>query len=240
LIPGGIPAYLHISGIIRERITKKEYQIQIPPENVLSNEFRVSRVTIRQALEVLKREGVLYSTKGVGTLISDKKDAKYGMITGSLDDFLFYASESTIRMLENKTIPADEEMSDKLKISPGEKLRWFKFIRHLKNQPIALVNVYVPYNLGIRISLGEIKVKAIFQLIEEKCHVPVLSTVQRIRAVSANSELTKVLKVQEGEPVLLATGTYYTSNGLPVELSIIYYDAKEFEYTIRLQRQSAK
>lgn len=39
LLRGGVPLYLQLAGIIRRRIQNKEYQVQIPPENVLTSEF---------------------------------------------------------------------------------------------------------------------------------------------------------------------------------------------------------
>jgi DNA-binding FadR family transcriptional regulator len=42
----------------------KECDGPIPPENVLTHEFRASRFTIRQALDLLKKEGSLRMAEG--------------------------------------------------------------------------------------------------------------------------------------------------------------------------------
>jgi len=92
-------------------------------------------------------------------------------------------------------------------------------------------------NLGLQIPLAELRVKPVFRLVEEYCHIPIAETVHRISATTADEAMTRVLEVKKGEPLLLVYRNYYAVDTRPVELAVVYYDVKKLEYTIRLRRQ---
>ncbi len=240
LLKGGVPLYLQLADIVRRRIQKKEYQVQVPPENVLTEEFKVSRFTVRQALEVLKGEGLITAKQGVGTLLARANGSKYGMLTGAFEDLVYYFSESTVKLLARETLPAPREVSDKLQISPGDEIFRFTTLRYFKKHRFSFSYVYVPYNLALQIPPAECRVKPVFRLIEEYCHVPVAETIHRISATTADESLTRFLEVKKGEPLLLVYRLYYAPDSRPVELSMVYYDVKKLEYTIRLRRLAGK
>jgi GntR family transcriptional regulator len=239
LLKGGIPLYLQLAGILRRRIQNREYQVQIPPENLLTSEFKVSRFTVRQALEVLKDEGLVSAKQGVGTLLARADNSKYGMLTGAFENLVYYTSESTVKVLRKEIIPPTGETAEKLHISPQEKVFLYTTVRYFKKHPFSFSYVYIPYHLGLQVPAGQLRLKPVFRLIEEYCHVRIAETVQRISAATADEELTRVLEVKKGEPLLLVYRTYYTFEGRAVELSVVYYDVKKLEYTIRLRRQAA-
>jgi GntR family transcriptional regulator len=63
--------YLQLSGFFRERITSGEWSrgIQIPTEAELCESYDVSRTTVRQALVLLERDGLLLRGRGKGTFV---------------------------------------------------------------------------------------------------------------------------------------------------------------------------
>ena len=67
--------YYQIYNILREEICGEFYNPgdKIPSENYLSSRFNVNRHTIRRALQLLKEEGILYSKRGSGVIIQNKK-----------------------------------------------------------------------------------------------------------------------------------------------------------------------
>jgi len=236
VMKGGNPLYRQVAGILRRRIENREYQVQIPPENVLTSEFKVSRFTVRQALEILKNEGLVHAKQGVGTLLTKQNGSKYGLLTGAFEDLVYYASESTVKILRKEILPAPEEVAEKLKISLQDKIFRYTTLRYFQKHPFSFSHVHVPYSLGLQIPPSKLKIKPIFKLIEEFCAIPIIETDHRISAVAADERLTRVLKVKKGEPVLLVHRIYHAADGRPVELSVVYYDVKKLEYTIRVRK----
>lgn len=66
-----IPLYVQVADIIRYRIGRGVWAegSLLPPIEVLMKEFSVSRVTVRQALQLLARSGLIQVQRGVGTLV---------------------------------------------------------------------------------------------------------------------------------------------------------------------------
>ncbi len=70
-----IPRYHQLARILREKIQSGEWEPQsaIPSERQLEQQYRISRPTIRQAIELLIREGYLYREHGRGTFVMPQK-----------------------------------------------------------------------------------------------------------------------------------------------------------------------
>src|SRR5512147_470516 len=70
-----LPRYYQLANILRERITKGELaaRLPIPSERQLEKDYSVSRTTIRQAIDLLVRQGFLYREHGKGTFVSPQK-----------------------------------------------------------------------------------------------------------------------------------------------------------------------
>ena len=69
---GRVPRYLQIAEALRRRLTggAPDRPARLPSEPTLASEFRVSRETLREALALLRDEGLIYSRVGLGTFAS--------------------------------------------------------------------------------------------------------------------------------------------------------------------------
>ncbi len=65
-----IPLYLSIRNVIRDRILSSVYHNKIEGEIALASEFGVSRGTVKQAIEALVSDGLLYRKQGKGTYVN--------------------------------------------------------------------------------------------------------------------------------------------------------------------------
>ena len=70
-----IPRYYQLATILRKQITDGELEAHhaIPSERQLESLYSVSRTTIRQAIDMLVRQGFLYREQGRGTFVSPQK-----------------------------------------------------------------------------------------------------------------------------------------------------------------------
>ena len=69
---GAPPLYLQISEILRNKILTKEYAFDtiIPSETELQGMYQVSRITARQAIQELEKDGLVSRARGKGTIPS--------------------------------------------------------------------------------------------------------------------------------------------------------------------------
>src|SRR2546423_3474378 len=101
----GIPRYLQIADAIRRDLRGEGERID--SEHSLCARFKVSRPTVRQALDVLVQEGRLYRHAGRGTFSTAAagSDSRLRVI-GSLDDTIPLGHETWFKLISNETIPA--------------------------------------------------------------------------------------------------------------------------------------
>ena len=69
-----VPLYLQVASVMRQRINSARWVEgeRISTLEELEQEFGVARVTIRQAIELLRVEGLLQAQQGRGTFVSGK------------------------------------------------------------------------------------------------------------------------------------------------------------------------
>jgi len=79
-----IPYYHQLQEILREAIEQGAWQPGdlLPSEAQLSGEYGISRTVIRQALDVLESDGLIYRVKGRGTVVSDPKFRYEAVVVG--------------------------------------------------------------------------------------------------------------------------------------------------------------
>lgn len=99
------PKYLMIKNDLQEKIMKEIYPVdsKIPSEMELTEQYDVSRHTIRQALSKLVVEGYLRTIQGSGNYVSDDylKNSSHtiGIVTSYLSNYIF---PSIIRGIEKE------------------------------------------------------------------------------------------------------------------------------------------
>ena len=70
-----IPLYYQVKESLLEKIKSRQFKVGdlIPSESELQEKYKVSRITIRRAIQELVQEGHLYTKQGKGTFVSRPK-----------------------------------------------------------------------------------------------------------------------------------------------------------------------
>ena len=144
-----IPLYFQLKEIIEEKITSGQLEPGdlLPSERELSDRYNISRPTIRQALQELVNEGLLYREKGKGTFVAKPK-IKYGFIqrlTTFYEDMerKGYKLKTKIRKQEIREAP--KRIAEKLNLKTDNKVIFLDRVRYIEEEPIVRVLNFVPY-----------------------------------------------------------------------------------------------
>src|SRR2546429_9746697 len=113
----GIPRYLQIAETLR-RDLKGEGE-RIASEHALCARFKVSRPTIRQALDVLVQEGRLYRHAGRGTFATPAAggDRKLRVI-GSVGDMMALGDETWFKFVSREVVLLPANIAQALRLPP--------------------------------------------------------------------------------------------------------------------------
>lgn len=236
-----LPLYHRIARVIRLRIESGEYVENglLPAEEELCAEFKVSRITIRQALAILKQDGLIYSKAGYGTVVrAESKGPKYIKVVGSLADLVNFGLETNFKPIAKKLVAAPEFVAEKLACPKGTRVYYYSGIRCLKTGEVfGYLEMYLHRELGQHIPVELIKTKPLFSLVSEVCGVKIAEAEQIITAVNADRQLALLLKTKRGAPLLKVIRTYFSEENQPIEVAISYYNVAKFEPVMRVRRE---
>ncbi len=145
-----IALYYQIAVDMRQRIARGEWNLsqRIPSEIELSEEYSVSRMTLRQALAYLEKEGVLSRKRGLGTFVEQNPAATLNFplsFTRQMQELGFSTSVELVRAALISEI--QPEVSLILGLAEGEKIAYFERLFFANHQPVAIIKSMLPDHL---------------------------------------------------------------------------------------------
>ena len=241
-----MPVYHQIKLTIKEWIDNKEFYPgeKIPSENVLAERFKVSRVTVRQAISQLVQDGLLQSRRGFGTIVSSPKENYERTISleskGFSAEILHQVQMSKTRSVEITKIIAPNLVRNALQLKPDEEVVKIERVRYTTDVPTNHVVNYLPVSLGSRIKKDDLMKQPLLVLLAHNLKVTFTETYQTITASFANAELAEKLGVPSGSPVLQVERIMYTKKDRPILFSQIHYRGDLFKYIVRFRNVRTK
>lgn len=234
----GIPVYVQIREQLREEITSGALKRgeQLPAEHELAARFNVSRMTLRQSIEDLVNEGLLYRRHGVGTFVAfPHLQRDHTRLTSFFDKAQDEGIKVRASLLRLEVIPALAPVARALDIPAGSQVIHVKTLRFANNVPITVHDAHVPHKLFANILTENFEVQHLWDLFE-KCGYRVKRAVQRLEAREADKEVARLMKIKEGAPILFKERTVYATDGTPVEFTYCYNRGDIYSLTVALER----
>ncbi|ART76119.1 phosphonate metabolism transcriptional regulator PhnF [Sutcliffiella horikoshii] len=233
-----IPIYYQLESYIKNQI---EAGFILPGENIPSEReyaenYGISRMTVRQAINSLVNEGLLYRKKGSGTFVSEKKiEQPLQGLTSFTEDMQKRGMTPTSKLIHFEVIPANSFIANELKISEYAPVYEIKRIRLADGEPMALETNYLSANLVK--GLTEEKVKAsIYSYVEEKLGLRITHAEQMIESVRATDDHEKLLNIEKNHPMLYIQRNTFLHDGTPLELVRSVYRGDRYKFQIKMER----
>jgi GntR family transcriptional regulator len=235
----GIPRYLQIADAIR-RDLKSEGE-RIPSEHALCAKFRVSRPTIRQALDVLVQEGRLYRHAGRGTFATaaNGNDRRLRVI-GSIDDMMALGDETWFKLISREMAPVPANIAHALRLPPGSSAFRIYGVRHAESGPFQHTTVWLPPALGLALASDDISKTSMLGLIERHLNTSIKFMEQTVDAALAPRSVAELLQLRARTPLLLFERIYFLANGEPVSYTLAYQTGRRYPYRVALSRSERR
>jgi GntR family transcriptional regulator len=232
----GVPAYVQIRDGMRRLIQERTLPsgAALPPEKQLAEHLEVSRMTLRQALAELEKEGLIDRVQGVGTTVRLPKfrhETKH--LTSFSEDIRARGLIPSSRVLTVGRIPASARVADNLQLETGAQVYRIHRLRLASNQPVGIHTSYLLPNLIKRTALSE--QDSLYAILEANGVVPTTAE-ETLEAVAPSREEAELLNLKPCEPLLLVTRTTCDQEGRPFEVVFARYRADMYQYTVNLKR----
>jgi DNA-binding GntR family transcriptional regulator len=198
----------------------------------LAASLRLSRPTLRQAIQTLVNQGLLVRRRGVGTQVVRTRVARPLRLSSLFDDLAGLGGKPESVVLDNRVEPAGAEVAELLEAPGLTHVRRLKRVRSAGGEPLALMNNYLPEGI-IDPTDEELRDKGLYQLLRS-AGVRLHAAEQHIGARLATEEDAELLDEQPGAALLTMQRTTYDDSGRVVEYGWHVYRASRYAFNLSL------
>jgi DNA-binding GntR family transcriptional regulator len=218
-----------VEELLRGRIRDGTYAPgnRIPSESELSDEFGVSRATVRTVLAKLAVNGLILRKQGDGTYVNSRV-REVNAHLGNLWDFSRIIETNgykpTIKTIAIEKKASTEKEALALAIDPGEDLLSLVRLFYADERPVILANNVVPavflHEQVDRID-GHLHIR---EILSRYCHQNIAFAITDIRSVLVDEDVRKMLGKESGQTVLALQVAFYSKQNVPLALGANYFD----------------
>ena len=232
--PGLVPRYYQLKQILEKRIQLGEFQPddQFPTDESLCDEYRLSRGTVRRAIDMLVDEGRLRRQQGRGTFVTVPLLVPVFFRLSSFNEEMRQRGRTpATQVLHLKVVPASEPVAVDLELALGEEVIEISRLRLADGQPMALETRYLAYKICPDLLNEDLEKQSIHSLLIDKYNIPLIRARHMIEARVLTTREAEVLQVSPGSAGFFVSRVTYTLNDRPVTRYHIVYRGDEYRFT---------
>lgn len=234
-----IPLYYQLQELLKETIKEQSWieGEKVPSERELMETYKVSRSTVRKALDELMIEGLIFRKQGVGTFVAKSKVVQN--LIGELS-FNHQAIQQGLTP-SSKVIHANVESSSSKRIrdlfhhKAGNKDKVHRIVRvRLVNKtPLILETLYIPYDHAPDILAQNLEDIAVFEYLEKDRNLEYTHSTLEIEPITINEFEAMHLEVEIGDSALRLERVIYSGGeAMAIQRRIMRGDKGKFFFTL--------
>jgi DNA-binding GntR family transcriptional regulator len=229
----GIPLYIQLKDLLLKDI-KENYKAGdiIPAEPKLEEIYKVSRITIRKAIEELEREHIVQKKQGRGTFVLEQKVMYEANSVGSLTQRLAQQNYKLKTVsLEYSFLEGEHYVKELLHC---EKILVVKRLRLLNGVPFAIMCNYLDYH---RVEGFEkrFNIESLYRFIKDEYGIEFYNAKETIEAIAPKKNEKEQLHIKDNTPLLSLDRVSYDIDGNAVEYSNVKIKGDMYQHTISLK-----
>ncbi len=219
-----VPLYLQVASVMRERITSGHWAEgdRISTLEELEKEFGVARVTVRQAIDLLRAEGLVQAQQGRGTFVSGKPmDHRWLNLATDFDSLV-----DSIRNNVLKRVSIQRDAAPPC-LAPGEgrlaaAYTFLKSVQFNSGRPFSVVHLHLDQQLFLRDHKRFTRSAALPKIVEMEDMV-ITHAYQIFSIGVADPETADLLEIGLGEPTADCHLTVIDDRGVAIYVADIHY-----------------
>jgi GntR family transcriptional regulator len=219
-----VPKYAQIADIFRQRIARGIWAqgLRLPANEELAAEFGVSRVTIRQAVDLLSRDGVVAAQQGRGTFVTGSvrhdRWLKVETTLSDLADMYRDTSPEIINISESRSdaplFPEDGK--------PAEKYVFMRRLHSRQKEPYCVISIYLDEKI-FRKHPKRFRNETVIPILSDLRDPAIASARQTLTIATADIETARLLGIPLNSPVAEVRRVFTTKDGTVIYLGEVTY-----------------
>lgn len=206
----------------------------LPSETKLQQQYGVSRITVRRAIQNLQDEGFVEKLSGKGTIVnSPKKILNLQKLSSFSQDLEFVGGKSSSVLVNFKLTKPNDAIKNRLSIGINDKVYCIERIRLSGDEKIGFHRAYI---LADHIDLDEKKFdedSSLYDLLTKQ-GINLSYAEESIEALNPSKEIQEYLGIRENDPILYKERTTFDINNRIIEFVEIYYRGDLYKYKVKL------
>lgn len=234
-----IPLYYQLKQWLEEQIEQKDLKPGdfIPSERELSEQFGISRMTVRQALLELVNEGKLVREKGRGTFVAEPKISQ-GLykLTSFSEDMRSRGMKPGASVVDLQEKKPSTRLQDKLQVKADETIFQITRLRMADDQPMALETTHLPLSRFPGLEQQDFNHISLYDHLRNEYGVDIASASQSIEVAMPRSHDAELLHIRTDTPVLLIERVTFDRSRTPIEYVTSVYRGDRYKLYTELER----
>lgn len=227
-----IPLHAQLKIILEDQIVQGYYKDKIPSERELMDMYSVSRSTVREAVSILVREGILEKRHGKGTFVSLKPVQEWLKMIS----FTETTKNMAIKLLNHGRVNTPENIADAHGF--GEESYHIKRLRLQGDTPIAIELHYYPLELGGKLTKYDLDTTVLYDVLEGDLNIDFSEAEQIITCGYPTKEDSNHLGVAETMCLLITERMIFDSEGNLVEYYKGLFRSDMYSFAMKMSRKN--
>ncbi len=214
-----LPVYAQIADGLRRLLRNGTvpHDSELPSERLLCEAYRVSRMTLRQALGALEREGLVQARRGRGTFVSIPTETSQSPSRLHEDTIPGAAITKLLSFrIGEATTPAREFLG----LERGERVYHVRRLRLTRGDPFALEFVQIPQPLCPNLNQLDLVHDSFYRILEERYGLRLADCAEEISAVRPSRDQRQLLECPVSAAILVVCRRMRASTGIPALFAI--------------------
>ncbi len=229
-------SYLQMKAQMITAITSGHFKPhdRLPTQRELGQQYGLSHMSVRRALNELSTEGVIYSLPGKGIYVAEpKQEAELGALVSFTDDMRLRGLTASTRVLKAEIVGASTMLANMLRIVVGAPVVHLRRLRLADGEPMALQTTFLPAVYCPNLFEHDLERESLYAVLRQHYGLQLADGQRSVEALLANAEEAELLQLTLPAALLVAEQLTYLADGAPIEFVRSVYRGDR--YRLRLQ-----
>jgi GntR family transcriptional regulator len=219
-----VPRYVQVASVMRQRIDSGRWRTgdKISTIEELEAEFGVARITIRQAMDILREEGLVDAHQGRGTFISGRQKQKHWFnLANDLESVIESVRDNVLRVVhieEDARAPLLQEGEG----VPANGYTQLRSVQFSGDEPFAVVNLHLARDIFVRDRKLFTKQPALPRIMQMS-DIKIAHALQTVTIGVAGLETSELLDIGLGEPTADCRLVLLSSSNVAIYVAEFHY-----------------
>jgi GntR family transcriptional regulator len=230
-----VPLYSQLANLLRQRVQRGMWApgAKVPSLEALVVEFQVARVTVRQAVDILTREGLLLPQRGRGTFVTDQLQPER---TLTLETSLQGLADAYRNDKPELTLLEESGVQPSITQIDGIAAPAYHFMRRVHSrdaQAYCVASIFIDQRT-FRLAPKRFRQETVVPVLMDLPGVAIASARQTLRISTADVEMAHLLNVPVSSPVAEVRRVCLSPDGTVLYLGQITYRGDFIQFEMQL------